>query len=114
MTGDLNSLLLWYRVVCVVCSIATTAVPILYSLTPWRTRLFGKLFMVQAISFAIAMDLTTLFAFWRPTNILFRFWVGIGVLSLIGMSTSAIAIMMFVIPYRVRRNVRNDFQQEGV
>jgi hypothetical protein len=114
MTEDLDVLLLWYRVVCVICSLTTTAVPILYSFTPWRTRLFGKLFMVQAISFAIAMDFTTLFAFWRPTSILIVFWVSIGMLSLIGISTSGLAIMMFVIPYRVRRNVRNGFQQEGV
>lgn len=114
MAENLDLLMFWYRVVCVVCSITTTAVPVLYAFTPWRTRLFGKLFMVQAISFAVAMDMSTLFAFWQPSNILIVFWVSIAMLSAIGFSTAGLAVMMIVIPFRVRRQVRNDSQQKGV
>lgn len=114
MTEDYDVLVFWFRVVCVICSISTTSVPILYSFTPWRTRLFGKLFMVQAIAFALAMDLSTLFAFWQPKNIYIVFWVNIAFLTGIAIATSTLAVMMFIVPYRVRRNVRNGFQQEGV
>lgn len=108
-------LLFWYRVVCVICSVTTTAVPLLYSLTPWRTRLFGKLFMVQAIAFAVAMDMTTLFAFWRPTNIVLVFSISIAMLGGIGISTTLLALMMLIIPLRVKKEVkRNGVQQEGL
>lgn len=115
MKANPDVLLFWYRVVCVICSITTTAVPFLYSFTPWRTRLFGKLFMVQAIALAVAMDMTTLFAFWRPTSILIRFAVGIGILLGIGIATTGLAVMMVVVPLRVRRKANgNGTEQESL
>ena len=115
MPENLDVLLFWYRVVLVICSITTTAVPILYALTPWRTRLFGKLFMAQAIYFAVAIDVSTIFAFWKPKSILIVFWVNISFMGAIAISTSAIALTIFVIPFRVRRKVKADgVQQEGV
>ena len=105
---NIDHLVFWLRVVCVICCVTTTAVPLLYAFTPWRSRLFGRLFMLQAISFAAAIDLTTLFAFWRPENILVVFWVDIVVLSGIALSTSTLTIMMIAIPIMQRKKVDPD------
>jgi hypothetical protein len=103
MTPDV--LLFWIRAVCVICSIATVSVPILYSLTPWRTRLFGRLFMLQSVSLAVAMNGFTLFAFWRPENMVLLFTVRMVLLSGLAISTSLMAIMMVRIPMQSRKKV---------
>lgn len=92
MTHDIHVLETWIRVVAVIASICTTSVPVLYSFLPWRIHRIGKLFMAQAISFAVAMDLTTLFAFWTPSDILVVFWVDAVVLTLIACSTAALTV----------------------
>jgi hypothetical protein len=104
---DVETLRFWIRVMCVVASIGTTAVPILYAFSPWRTRLFGRLFMLQALSFAAAIDLTTLFAFWQPKNILVVFWIDVIVLTAIAVSTSLLTLMMWLVPRREKRKQRN-------
>jgi hypothetical protein len=51
--------------------------------------------MLLILSIASAMLLSTLFAFWRPSNILILFWVNVFVLSIITISTSATARMIW-------------------
>jgi hypothetical protein len=87
MTDDIEVLRMWIRVVLIIAAVCTTSVPVLFAFTPWRSRLIGKLFMTQAISFAVAMDLSALFSIWQPKNILVVFWVDAVVLSAIAIST---------------------------
>jgi hypothetical protein len=110
MTEDIEVLMFWIKVAVVVASIGTTAVPVLYAFSPWRTYLFGRLFMLQALSFAAAMDLTTLFTFWQPKNILVVFWIDVIVLTAIAISTSLLVIMMWLVPRREERKAKNDVQ----
>lgn len=116
MTQDIEVLQFWLRVVCVVACVTTTAVPVIYAFAPWRTRLFGRLFMLQAVSFAAAIDLITLFAFWRPDNILIVFWVEVVVISGIAVSTLLLTIMMWVTAYKnaPKRGGRRAVQQQDV
>lgn len=53
--------------------------------------------MLQALSFAAAIDLTALFAFWTPKSILVLFWVNAIVFTGISISTSALAWVMWQI-----------------
>lgn len=116
MTQDIEVLQFWLRIVCVIACVTTTAVPVIYAFAPWRTRLFGRLFMLQAVSFAAAIDLITLFAFWRPDNILIVFWVEVIVISGIAVSTLLLTVMMWVTAYKnaPKRGGRHAVQRQGV
>lgn len=103
MTHELAVLLLWIRVVAIIASICTTAVPIMYSFSPWRSRLIGKLFMLQAIAFAVAMDLTALFSFWHPRDILVVFMIDASVLTAVAASTAALTILMWKMNYSQKK-----------
>lgn len=81
----------------IIAAIGTTAVPILYSFSAWRSRRLGQLFMLQAISFAAAIDFTALFAFWHPNNIYILFWINAVVFTGIAISTSLLAWFMWQI-----------------
>jgi len=71
--------------------------------------------MVQAIAFAVAMDMTTVFAFWRPTNIVLVFSISIAMLGGIGIATTGLALMMLIVPFRVKRKAKqNGAPQEGL
>ncbi len=91
MTRDLNALRTWILIVLTIAALCTTAVPIIYSFSPWRKKLLGRLFMLQAVSFAFATDMSVLFAFWGPRDILIRFWINALMLTMIAISTSALA-----------------------
>ena len=95
MTRDITVLREWIRVAGIICAICTTAVPIIYSFSPWRSRALGKLFMLQAISFALAIDISVLFSIWIPTDILVVFWVDAIVLTAVAVSTASLAIFIW-------------------
>lgn len=94
MTHNIDILTTWIRIVAIVTAVCTTSVPMLYSVFPWRTRRFGQIFMLQAIAFAVAMDMTVLFSYWHPKDILIIFWVDAVVLSVVAASTAAFAILI--------------------
>lgn len=75
MTQDLGALLLWIRIVATITSICVTAVPIVFAFAPWRSRLIGRLFMLQSVAFALVFDVRTLFFFWMPKEAYIRFWI---------------------------------------
>lgn len=75
MTRDIEVLRTWFFVVFVIAVIGTNAVPIIYSFSPWRSRLIGRLFMVQAVAFAAAIDISLMVRFLRPSSVLALFWI---------------------------------------
>lgn len=92
MTHNVDVLTAWILVCVIVAAIGTTAVPILYSFFPWRSRPIGKLFMLQSISYALAIDLTVLFFLWPTDNILVLFWINAAVFTFISMTSISMAI----------------------
>lgn len=96
MTHDVQMMVTWIRVVQVIGSVSITGLVLIYSTRPWWTTLFGRLFMLLAISFMIAMDLTTIFSFWRPKNIMVMLWVDAMFLTTIAISTSLLAITIWL------------------
>lgn len=107
MTHNIHVLTEWIRIVAIVTAVCTTSVPVLYSRFPWRTRRIGQMFMLQAIAFAAAMDMTVLFSYWHPKDILIIFWVDAVVLSAIAVSSAAFAILIWRY-IRQNRKARHD------
>lgn len=91
-----QALILWIRIALIVASIFTTAVPVIYSFAPWRTLLLGRLFMYQAISFAVAMDIRVVLLFWKPPSMMWAvYWVNGITISLIAIATASLAIYIW-------------------
>jgi hypothetical protein len=51
--------------------------------------------MLQAVTLAITIDLSTLFSFWHPKDVRVLFWVDTIVISLIAISTLAMTMLMW-------------------
>jgi hypothetical protein len=95
MTHDVDVLKNWIQACLVLAAIFTTAFPILYLFSPWYSTKLGRLLMLQAVAFAIAIDCTLLFQFWFPSNILVIFWINAIVFFLIAISTGALTLMLW-------------------
>jgi type IV secretory pathway TraG/TraD family ATPase VirD4 len=95
MTRDVAVLQQYIRIVVVIAAICTTSVPIIYAFSRWYKSLLGQLFMLQSVSFAAAMDLTTVFMYWKPKDILIVFWADVLVLTGIAVSTLLLAVLIF-------------------
>ena len=95
MTHNIDELRRWLEVCFVVASIGTTLVPIIYAASPWYKSRLGRLFMLQATSFAVAMDLNIVFLFWTPANRPLFYLVNSLVFTIIAFATSALALMMW-------------------
>ena len=95
MTTDVDELMNWIRACLVLAAIFTTAFPVLYLFSPWHSTKLGRLLMLQAVAFALAIDLTLLFQFWVPVNVLIVFWMNAAVFFLIAIATGALTIMLW-------------------
>lgn len=51
--------------------------------------------MLQAVSFASAIDITVLFLVWRPPDILVEFWIDAIVFTAIAVSTASLAVLIW-------------------
>lgn len=91
----MDTFILWIRIFVVGAAICATSVPVIYAFYPWRTRGLGKVFMLQAFTFAVTMDISALFSFWRPRNLLFVFIVDLLILLGIGVSTLTMALFIW-------------------
>lgn len=96
MTRDPEILKSWLLIIFRIVTVCVTAVPIIYALTPWRTKPVGRIVMAQAVSIALAFNLTLLFQdLWRPKDILILFWISTSVYSFIGVSYAWLAVYIF-------------------
>lgn len=91
MTSNIEVLRTWFFVVFIIAVIGTNAVPIIYSFSPWRSRLIGRLFMVQAVAFAAAIDISLMVRFLRPSSVLALFWIQTLVFTAIAGATFTLA-----------------------
>src|SRR5688572_19826973 len=99
MTRDIEVLRAWLLVMVVIAAVGATAVPVLYSFLPWKKHQIGPPFMLQAVSFAGALNITVLFAFWRPKDILIIFWVQALLFTAIAVSTSTLVLVTIRMRY---------------
>lgn len=88
MAKDIESLTQWLIGMLTIAGFFSTAFPIVYSFSPWYKSRLGRALMIQAIAFALALDLTLIFHFWTPTNILVIFWTNAVIFTLIAGATA--------------------------
>ena len=95
MTRDIEVLEMIIVIDVVIAAFFTTAFPILYLFSEWNKSKLGKILMLQGVAFALAVDLTLLFAFWTPKDILVQFWVSAFVFTFIAFATGALCWMLW-------------------
>lgn len=83
-----------------------TAFPAVWAWSRWWSTLIGKLLMLQAVAFALALDMTALFQVWHPPedHVLTLFWVQTIVFTLIAISTCLLTVTMVRMNYIRREN----------
>lgn len=95
MTRDIETLTNIIRICLAVAAFFTTLFPVIYLLFPWQSTRLGRLLMLQAVSFALALDMTLLFTFWMPGDVLVIFWTNALVFFLIAISTCLLTVMLW-------------------
>lgn len=108
MSRDIEGLLIWVKVCLWICAICTTVVPLIYSLSPWYKSPLGRAFMIQAIAFALIIDINLVFVYWRPdsrVDILTRLWVNSALLTFVAGAALAIAVIIWRLNHRRARHV---------
>lgn len=111
MTHDIDVLTAWILVCVIIAAIGTTLVPFIYAFFPWRLRPIGKLFMLQSVSFALAMDITALFMLWPIKNILVLFWIDAFALTFIALTSIAMALWLLSKMFLYTKKDNNDAPQ---
>lgn len=85
-----------------VTAICTTAFPILYSFSNWKSLRIGRIMMLFGISVAVAMDTTLLFQYWAPTDVLTLFTINTLVFGLIAVSSTLLTWKVCYLNYMHR------------
>lgn len=99
MTHDIETLRTWLQWVLGVAAFFTTAFPLLWFFSIWTSTVTGKLLMFWTLSFALVLDVTVLFQFWKPTDILVLFWTEAIMFSLIAVSSAAMTFRLYWVNY---------------
>jgi hypothetical protein len=109
VTHDVQTLRHYLFIVVAVAAGGVTAIPIVYSFAPWWKSKLGIKFMALAVSFAITLDVTVLFQFWKPSSILVLFWTECTIFTLIAAAAWPLAWLML----RMRRpSKKGSFREE--
>ena len=56
------------RIFSIIAAIFATSCPVIYSFSPWWSTPLGRVVMLQAVSFALLLDLIVLFKFLEPAS----------------------------------------------
>lgn len=103
MTRDPEVLENILKIALIIAAVFATIFPILYSFSPWFSTPLGRVLMLHGISLALALDVTVLFFYWQPKDILVIFWVEIIVFSLIAIANLCMCILLVRHNYIRRR-----------
>ena len=106
MTRDVNILRTVLMIALTIAAVGATAVPLVYAFLPWRSRIIGRAFMLQAVVLAVALDASLLISLWRPKEILIYFWVQAMIFIGIAISTSALAWITLRMRFPKKRRFR--------
>ena len=90
MTHDPQVLLAYVKGCLIVAAICTTIFPVFYLLFLLKRKqtLVGIALLIQGLVFALIVDLTLLFMYWSPHNILVMLWVNSLGFTLISIATA--------------------------
>lgn len=106
MTRDIETLTQIIRWFLFAAAFFTTAFPVLYAFARWWSTPLGRSLMFMTVSFAIVLDVTVLFQFWHPTDILIYFWIEAVCFVLIAISTGVLTAFMVRMNYKRWRRKR--------
>lgn len=95
MTRDVEVLQQWILICVGFAALNTTFFPVLYLFSEWNESKLGRILMLQGVAFALAIDLTFLFAFWRPEDILVLFWINAAAFTLVAVATGLLTWMLW-------------------
>lgn len=112
MTRDVETLTQIAKWFLFIAATMATAFPLLYSFSPWWSTTVGRLLMFKAISFALVLDMTVVFQFWQPEDILIYFWVQVVCFTLIAISTGLLTFFMVRMNYKRWRF--KDSEEQGL
>lgn len=101
MPHDVETLRSWAHLCLVVAAVCTTAFPVLWAFSRWWSTTLGRLLMLQAVSFSVAVDLTLLFHHWqvKPEQLEFVYWLQAVVFSMMALSTLLLTGTMLRLNY---------------
>lgn len=92
---------LWIAAVC------TTSFPILYAFSPWYRTPLGRVVMLQAGAFALALDVTLLHNYWIPEDQFHIFLINAAVFGVIALATGSMTYLLWKANYEVKRKHPN-------
>lgn len=88
---------LWVAAVC------ATSFPILYAFSPWYKTPLGRVVMLQAGAFALALDVSLIAKYWRPSNDFHMFLINAAVFGIIALATGSMTFLLWKANYEVKR-----------
>lgn len=103
MTRDVETLQMILKYSLYVAAFFATLFPILYSFSRWNESGLGRILMIHGITLALALDVTVLFFFWTPNDILIVFWTELIAFSLIGVASILMCFYLVRFNYLKRR-----------
>lgn len=96
----------------IIASITSTTFPLLYSFSRWDESILGRAMMSQSIAFAMALDLTLLFHFWRPPFPYARLFTMIVFVFIAG-TTTTLSVILWKLNYQKRLDKENhEFREQ--
>lgn len=109
---DVETLFTWLKIFAWIAAIGSTAFPILYAFSPWYKSPLGRMLMLQAVAFALALDLTLLGFYGYPSSIVAGLWLSFFVFGLIAFATISLTVLLWrtnhLIPIRRQRKEDNE------
>lgn len=94
MNGEDAVFQLWIFACLVIAAFFTTTFPLLYLFSTWNKSKLGRVLMLQGVAFALAVDLTLLFALWTPP-MMAGYIVSAGGFTLIAISSGTLTWMLW-------------------
>jgi hypothetical protein len=93
----LTTIFIWIAAVC------TTSFPLLYAFSPWYKTPLGRVVMLQAGAFALAIDVTLIARYWTSPDDLTMFLINNLVFGVIALATASMTYLLWKANYEVRR-----------
>lgn len=90
-----------------IAAICSTSFPILYAFSPWYKTQLGRVVMLQAGAFALALDVTLMAKYWRPEDPVHLFLINTIVFGVIALATGSMTFLLWKANYEVKRKDHN-------
>jgi hypothetical protein len=104
MSVDIDTIRTYLRVCMIIAAVCTTAFPLLYAFSPWYRSVLGRALMIQAIGFALILDITAFYTLVDGENVKVKLWVYTFGFTYIALAAAFLTSRLWEINHRVRKN----------